>query len=561
MSHSLNADYQVDYIIIGAGTAGCVLANRLSADPANKVLLIEAGGKDNYPWIKIPIGYLFTMNNPKTDWCFKTQADEGLNGRSLNYPRGKTLGGCSSINGMIYMRGQSSDYQHWQDLGNEGWGWQDVLPYFKKSEDHWAGESEFHGAGGEWRVEKQRLSWPILDNVMQAAGEIGITQSQDYNNGDNLGFCYFEVNQKKGRRWSSADAFLHPISHRSNLTVLTRTQAERLELKDQQVLGVHLQQGKDLKRAKTLYASATKEVILAAGAVASPMLLQRSGIAAKALLDSLDIKQQHDLPGVGENLQDHLQVRMVFKLDNANTLNELSHSLFSKAKMAIEYALTRSGPLSMAPSQMGGFAKSSAQYTSSNIEYHVQPLSCDKLGDPLDKFPAITASVCNLRPKSVGYVHLSSKALNTKPIIKANYLSHPEDKQVAIDSLKLTRKIFQANSLIAYNPQEYKPGADVQSDEALLKAAGDLGTTIFHPVGTCKMGSDKMAVVNSQLQVHGLQGIRIADASIMPTIVSGNTCSPVIMIAEKAADMILQAQTTQKETSKSQAPQGEHICV
>jgi choline dehydrogenase len=540
MSHTKKADYEADYIIVGAGTAGCVLANRLSANPNNKVLLIEAGGKDNYPWIKIPIGYLFTMNNPKTDWCFKTQADQGLNGRALNYPRGKTLGGCSSINGMIYMRGQSADYNNWEALGNSGWGWKDVLPYFKKSEDHWAGESEFHGAGGEWRVEKQRLSWPILDNVMQAAGEIGIEQSQDYNDGDNLGFCYFEVNQKKGRRWSSANAFLHPISHRKNLTVITHTQAECLEIADKQVIGVHLRQGKAISSATALYAGATKEVILTAGAIASPMLLQRSGIAAKPLLDSLDIEQQHNLAGVGENLQDHLQVRMVFKLDNANTLNELSHSLIAKAKMGIEYALFRSGPLSMAPSQMGGFAKSSAEYTSSNIEYHVQPLSCDKLGDPLDKFPAVTASVCNLRPKSVGHVHLSSKDITSKPIIKANYLSHPEDKQVAIDSLKLTRKIFQAQSLSSFNPLEYKPGIEIQSDQALLKAAGDLGTTIFHPVGTCKMGTDDMSVVNSKLEVHGLKGIRIADASIMPTIVSGNTCSPVIMIAEKAADMILQ---------------------
>lgn len=539
MHDTLATDYQADYIIIGAGTAGCVLANRLSKNPANKVLLIEAGGKDNHPWIKIPIGYLFTMNNPKTDWCFKTQAEEGLNGRVLNYPRGKTLGGCSSINGMIYMRGQSLDYDHWQSLGNDGWSWKDVLPYFKKSEDHWAGASEFHGAGGEWRVEKQRLSWPILDNVMQAAGEIGIAQSADYNNGDNLGFCYFEVNQKKGRRWSAADAFLHPIKSRKNLTILTHTQATRLQLSGKKVIGVHLLQGKNLQNAKPCFASASKEVILTAGAVASPMLLQRSGIADKALLDSLEIEQQHQLPGVGENLQDHLQVRMVFKLENTNTLNELSHSLLGKAKMGLEYAFFRSGPLSMAPSQMGGFAKSSDKYSSSNIEYHIQPLSCDKLGDPLDKFPAITASVCNLRPKSVGHIHLSSKEIAAPPIIKANYLSHPEDQQVAIDSLKLTRKIFQAQCLKGFNPQEYKPGAQIQSDEALLKAAGDLGTTIFHPVGTCKMGSDVMAVVDNQLKIHGLENVRVVDASIMPSIVSGNTCSPVIMIAEKAADMIL----------------------
>lgn len=437
------------------------------------------------------------------------------------------------------MRGQAADYDHWQSLGNEGWSWDNILPYFKKSEDHWAGATDMHGAGGEWRVEKQRLSWPILDNVMRAAEEIGIPQAEDYNDGDNKGFCYFEVNQKKGRRWSTADAFLHPISHRQNLTVLTHTQADRLEIENGRVVGVHLVTGKAKSQRKAIYAKANTEVVLTAGAIASPLLLQRSGVAAKALLNTLDIKLQHELPGVGENLQDHLQVRMVFKLENANTLNELSHSLIGKAKMGIQYALTRSGPLSMAPSQMGGFAKSSEEYDTANIEYHVQPLSCDKLGDPLDKFPAVTASVCNLRPKSVGHVHLSAKDIDAPPVIQANYLSHPQDKQVAIDSLKLTRKIFQAKSLQGFKPEEYKPGAEVVSDEALLKSAGDLGTTIFHPVGTCKMGCDEMAVVDAQLKVHGLKGIRIADASIMPTITSGNTCSPVIMIAEKAADMIL----------------------
>jgi len=542
MTDTLTANYQADYIIIGAGTAGCVLAKRLSENPDKTVLLIEAGGKDNYPWIKIPIGYLFTMNNPKTDWCFKTQPDQGLNGRALNYPRGKTLGGCSSINGMIYMRGQAQDYDHWRDLGNQGWGWDQVLPYFKKSEDHYCGNNENHASGGEWRGEKKRLSWPILDTVMQAADEVGIGTTEDYNSGDNQGFCYFEVNQKSGRRWSSADAFLHPIMHRPNLKVMTHTQATHLQLIDKKVLGVHLLEGSDLALAKASYASARCEVLLTAGAIASPMLLQRSGIAAKSLLDSLDIEQQHELPGVGENLQDHLQVRMVFKLDNASTLNEQANSIVGKAKMALQYAWSRSGPLSMAPSQMGGFAKSAATYSSANIEYHIQPLSCDKLGEPLDNFPAITASVCNLRPKSRGYVHLSNKEASATPIIKANYLSHPEDQQVAIDSLKLTRRLFAANTLAPFNPREYKPGKAIVTDQQLLVAAGDLGTTIFHPVGTCKMGSDEMAVVDDKLQVRGLTGLRVVDASIMPTITSGNTCSPVIMIAEKAADMIIDAQ-------------------
>ncbi|OMH25563.1 GMC family oxidoreductase [Motiliproteus sp. MSK22-1] len=528
-------DYVADYIIIGAGSAGCVLANRLSADPGKQVLLLEAGGKDDYFWIHIPVGYLYTINNKRTDWCYSTEPDEGLNGRSLGYPRGKVLGGCSSINGMIYMRGQSADYDHWQSLGNEGWGWNDVLPYFKKSEDHANGPSEMHGAGGEWRVENQRLSWEILDAFKDAAAETGIPNTDDFNTGDNLGMGYFQVNQKKGVRWSTARGFLRPILDRPNLKVITRAHAKKLHIEGKSVKGIYFQH-----EGKECYGRAIGEVLLSAGAVSSPVLMQRSGIGSEELLKQHGVDPVHELPGVGENLQDHLQVRAAFKVKNTKTLNERSKSLWGRLTMGLEYFLLKRGPLTMSPSQLGGFAKSDPERDSANLEYHIQPLSCEKLGDELHSFPAFTASVCNLRPKSRGYVHLRSADPFDPPVIKPNYLSDPDDRQVAADALKLTRKICKANALAPYQPEEFKPGVEIDSDEDLAKAAGDIATTIFHPVGTCKMGNDPMAVVDARLRVHGLEGIRVVDASIMPTITSGNTNSPVIMIAEKAADMILE---------------------
>ena len=537
MSELISKKYgDFDYIIVGAGTSGCLLANRLSADPKNRVLLLEAGGKDDYFWIRVPVGYLFTMNNPRTDWCFSTEASTGLNGRSLNYPRGKVLGGCSSINGMIYMRGQARDYDHWRQLGNSGWGWDEALKYFKRSEGHVLGENEMHGSNGEWRVEGQRLSWEILDAFRDAAAETGIPNTNDFNTGNNEGCGYFEVNQKQGVRWSAANAFLHPIKSRANLTILTESHVNKLQFEGNKVIGVRFWRGNDLFEA-----SVSGEIILASGAIGSPQIMQASGISSGTLSQKIGIQNIIELPGVGENLQDHLQMRLVFKVKNTKTLNLRANSLFGKIGMGLEYFLFKRGPMTMAPSQLGGFAKSDKNKETPNLQYHIQPLSTEKLGDPLHPFEAFTASVCNLRPESRGHVHIKTQDSREPPKIQPDYLSDPADRKVAADAIKLTRKIVSSPAMKKFEPEEFKPGIEFASDDDLAREAGNIGTTIFHPVGTCKMGpsSDNMAVVDERLKVHGIRGLRVVDASVMPTITSGNTNSPTLMIAEKASEMIL----------------------
>ncbi len=527
-----------DYVIVGAGSAGCVLANRLSADADVSVLLVEAGGRDNWIWIHIPVGYLYCINNPRTDWCYRTEPCAGLNGRSIIYARGKVLGGCSSINAMVYMRGQTRDYDEWAQLtGDSSWNWASVLPVFRRSEDHWRGADEAHGAGGEWRVEQQRLEWEILNSFRTAMNECGIPLTDDFNRGDNEGAGRFEVNQRRGVRLNAAKAFLHPIANRKNLTVVTDAQVTRLRLKDKRVAGVEFIRG-----GETQSAVARVETVMATGSIGTTQILQLSGIGPAPLLMKHGIAVAHELPGVGENLQDHLQLRMGFKVQNVLTLNKLANSWIGKAKMALEYALFRTGPLTMAPSQLGGFTRSSPEHATPNIEYHVQPLTLDKFGEPLHTFPAFTASVCNLRPTSRGHIRIKSADYRDAPEIQPNYLSTPEDHRVAVDSLRLTRRIAQAPALAGYMPDEFLPGPKVQSDAELVRAAGDIGTTIFHPIGTCKMGrpDDPMAVVDSRLRLLGIERLRVVDASVMPTISSGNTAAPVMMIAERGAEMIRQ---------------------
>jgi choline dehydrogenase-like flavoprotein len=528
---------EYDYVIAGAGSAGCVLANRLSADPKNRVLLLEGGGRDNWIWFHIPVGYLFAIGNPRADWLFKTAAEPGLNGRALAYPRGKVLGGSSAINAMIYMRGQARDYDGWRQMGLAGWGWDDVLPYFLKHEDHESPPNGLHAQGGEWRVENPRIRWEILDRIRDAAEEAGIAKIDDFNSGDNSGSSYFQVNQKRGRRWSAARGFLRPVMGRPNLEVETGALVDRVEIADGRAVAVHYR-----RDGRSVRAAARGEIVLSAGAVASPGILERSGIGDAELLKARGIAPLVDLPGVGANLQDHLQIRPVYKVTGIRTLNGDYANLFRRAMMGVDYALRRRGPLTMAPSQMGAFVRSSPEYETANLEFHFQPLSLDVWGEGLHRFDAFTASVCNLRPTSRGSIHVTGPDAAAAPDIRPNYLSTEEDRRIAVDSLKWARRIVSRPALAPYRPEEHKPGAHVASEEEMLVAAGDLGTTIFHPVGTARMGpdGDARAVLDGRLRVRGISGLRVVDASVMPAITSGNTNSPTIMIAEKGAAMMLE---------------------
>ncbi len=531
---TIEGDY--DYIIVGAGSAGCVLANRLSADPNTRVLLLEAGGRDDWIWFHIPVGYLFAIGNPRSDWLFRTEPEPGLNGRSLAYPRGKVIGGSSAINAMIYMRGQAADYDHWRQLGLPGWGWDDVLPFFKTHEHHFLGASDHHGVGGEWHVAHPRVRWDLLEAFREAAAQAGIAKIDDFNCGDNEGSCTFHVNQRRGRRWSAARGFLKPVLGRSNLRLETGVLVEAVAFDNRRAVGVRFRRDGAVTTARC-----RGEVILAAGAIGSPQILMLSGVGPGAGLSERGIPIVLEKPGVGENLQDHLQLRLIYKVTGIKTLNETYHSLLGRALMGLEYALFRRGPLTMAPSQLGLFTRSDPSRERANIQFHVQPLSLDKFGDPLHSFPALTASVCNLQPTSRGAVRLRSAEAADKPVIRPNYLATDEDRRVAADSIRVARRIAAQPALAPYRPVEHLPGPGVGDDDAaLIKAAGDIGTTIFHPVGTAKMGrdSDKTAVVDHRLRIIGLDGIRVIDASVMPTITSGNTNSPTMMIAEKGAAMI-----------------------
>ncbi|WP_300299360.1 GMC family oxidoreductase [Ferrovibrio sp.] len=531
---------EFDYIIVGGGTAGSLLANRLSADPNTRVLVLEAGGKDDWIWFHVPIGYLFAIGNPRADWCYRTEPVPGLNNRSIGYARGKVIGGCTAINAMVYMRGQEQDYDTWAQMGLSGWGWSDVLPYFLRHEDHQLGKSALHNAGGEWRVEKARVRWDLIDSVAEAGAQIGIPSTDDFNLGSNEGSGYFQVNQKRGVRWSAATGFLKPVLSRPNLELRTYVHVCNVALDGRQDDGRPRATGVVYRHhGQSFFAEAKREVILAAGAINSPQLLQLSGIGPGAVLQDHGITVRHELPGVGENLQDHLQLRLIYKVQGVKTINEAG--LFGRAMMGAQYALLRRGALTMAPSTFGMFTRSSPEHATPNVEFHIQPLSLDKFGDPLHPFPAFTASICNLRPTSRGHVRIKSNDPTEAPAIQPNYLNTEADMRVAIDSLKLTRKLAAAPALARYKPEEFLPGDDIRTEDDMRVAAGNIGATIFHPVSTAKMGvdSDPMAVLDGRLRVRGIRGLRVIDASAMPLITSGNTASPTLMIAEKGAEMVL----------------------
>ncbi|WP_085306545.1 GMC family oxidoreductase [Planktotalea arctica] len=527
---------EADFIIVGAGSAGCVLANRLSADPGNRVILLEAGGKDTNPWIHIPVGYFKTIHNPKVDWCYKTEPDPGLNGRSIEWPRGKVLGGSSSLNGLLYVRGQPQDYDRWRQMGNVGWGWDDVLPLFKRSEGNERGASEFHNDSGVLSVSDMRIKRPITDAWIEAAQAAGHSYNPDYNGKDQEGVGFFQLTARNGLRCSAAAAFLRPIKSRANLQIITHAQVQNVVIEGKRAVAVRY---KD--RAGTLQVvKARKEIVLCSGAINSPQLLMLSGIGDAAQLAEHGIDVVKDLKGVGKNMQDHLQARLVYKC-NEPTLNDEVGTLFGQARIGLKYITSRSGPMTMAASLATAFLKTRADLETPDIQFHVQPLSAENPGKGADKFSAFTMSVCQLRPESRGEIRLASGDPMIYPKIIPNYLSSETDCRTAVAGVNMARKIARFEPLASKISEEFRPHAslDMQDYEATLDWVRSNTASIYHPTGTCKMGADAMSVVDDKLRVHGIEGLRVADCSIMPEIVSGNTNAPAIMIGEKASDLIL----------------------
>ena len=530
-----------DYIIVGAGSAGCVLANRLSADSSVRVLLLEAGGRDINPWIHVPVGYFKTLHNKNTDWCYKAEPDPGLNGRALDWPRGKTLGGSSSINGLLYVRGQREDYDTWAQLGNKGWSYDDVLPLFKRSERHENGASEYHGGGetGGLAVSQIRAKSKIAEAFIGAAVEMGVPRSDDFNGVEQEGAGYFQQTARNGFRCSSAKAFLNPVKNRPNLDIITHAHTQNLTFAaddPKRVTGVrYLRKG--VEQAAQLANGG--EVVLSAGAIGSPQLLELSGIGQPDVLQAAGIETRHALPGVGECLQDHLQIRLVYEV-NVPTLNDAINSFVRRIGIGMQYVFMRKGPMSLGASQVCIFAKSMEGLATPDIQFHFQPLSAEKPGIEMHPFSGITSSVCQLRPESRGHIHIKTPNAGDHPKIVPNYLSATADQLCAIRAVRFARAMTQTSALSPFIVREHVPDNDPKTDEELLAAARSISQTIYHPTSTCKMGSDTLAVVDDRLRVHGLRGVRIADASIMPTIPSGNTNAPAIMVGEKASDMILE---------------------